>query len=175
MNDKERSVAIEQQEIKLLMEDAVREQKENNKIAGELIAAVNELSGKVAQLEDKLQKPAPVKVNVDTASVEQIIRKGVTNMKIIASAKPQPIIKKVQILLFPEQDAKLFYKIVFGRWFLMLVIAFFLSCLYRFCIHWSDNQKQIKMEQLQNDSTPKEKTELHRNGNSDAKHGMDKR
>jgi hypothetical protein len=51
--------------------------------------------------------------------------------------KPQPVVKKFQILLFPEQDAKLFYKIVFGRWFLFLVLMLLIINLYKFSVHWS--------------------------------------
>ncbi len=95
---------------------------------------------------------------MDTSTIEQIIKNGIRNMKIIASSKPQPIIKKWQILLFPERDAKLFYKIVFGRWFLWLVFMFALACLYRFGIHWSDNQQQIKIDQLEKSRIRKIKT-----------------
>lgn len=121
----------------------------------ELVTTVNALSGKLIQLEEKVNNRQPIKVNVDATTIEQIIGKGIKDMKIIASAKPQPVVKKWQLLLFPERDAKLFYKIIFGRWFLWLVIMFSLVCLYRFGIHWSDNQQQIKIEQLENDRIKK--------------------
>jgi hypothetical protein len=73
----------------------------------------------------------------------------------LVGTKPQSIVRKFQILLFPEQDAKLFYKIVFGRWFLFLVLMLLVTDLYNFSIHWSDNQKEIQREQIENDRIKK--------------------
>jgi hypothetical protein len=84
-------------------------------------------------------------------------------MKVLAAAKPRPLVRKFQILLFPEQDARLFYKIVFGRWFLILVILFGLSCLYRFAIHWNDNRQIVKIEQLETDRIRKAWDYLYKN------------
>jgi len=105
--------------------------------------------------EKKLNSPQPVNVSVDTKPFQEIIRKGITDMVLAAAAQPKNLIRKFQILLFPEQDAKLFYKVVFGRWFLMLVIMLFIVNLYKFSIHWSDNQKEIKLQQLENDKVKK--------------------
>ena len=63
--------------------------------------------------------------------------------------------RKFQILLFPEQDAKLFYKIVFGRWLLWLTIMLFITNLYKFSINWSDNQKEIKLQNSETDRIKK--------------------
>jgi len=87
----------------------------------------------------------------DTRPAQEIMSKGVADMKIIVGTKPQPVVKKFQILLFPERDAKLFYKIVFGRWFLFLVLMLLIVNLYKFSIHWSDNQSEIQREELKND------------------------
>lgn len=35
---------------------------------------------------------------------------------------------------------------MFGRWFLLLAIMPVLTNLYKFSIHWSDNQKEVKLE-----------------------------
>jgi hypothetical protein len=55
----------------------------------------------------------------------------------------------------PKQDAKLFYKIVFGRWFLFLVLMLLITRLYDFSIHWSDNQKEVQQKELENDRIKK--------------------
>ncbi|ANI89392.1 hypothetical protein A9P82_08855 [Arachidicoccus ginsenosidimutans] len=174
MNEKERNNIIEQESFKMLLEEFTKEQEVHNKYMNELVATINGLSTKVASLETKLHNPQPVKVHIDTATIEQVVGKGIKDMKIIASAKPQPVIKKWQILLFPEKDAKQFYRIVFGRWFLWLVIIFFLSCLYKFGIHWSDNQQQMKLEQLENDKIKKAWIKLYGQENKAGKQHMDK-
>jgi hypothetical protein len=76
-------------------------------------------------------------------------------MQFTVGNQPKTLTRKFQILLFPEQDAKLFYKIVFGRWFLWLVIMLFITNLYKWGINWSDNQKEIKQLQLQTDRIKK--------------------
>jgi hypothetical protein len=55
----------------------------------------------------------------------------------------------------PEQDVKLFCKIVFGRWFLFLVLMFLITRLYDFSAHWSDNQKEVRQKELENDRIKK--------------------
>src|SRR6185312_5140418 len=143
----------EKKTIQLVLEEHTQEQVNNTKAVIDLVAAVNTLTRKVKELEEKLDEPKPINVSVDTQPVQQIVKKGVTDIKFIVGAKPAPIVKKFQILLFPEQDAKLFYKIAFGRWFLFLVLLLLISDLYKFSVHWSDNQKEVRWRQLENDRT----------------------
>lgn len=146
----ERNNLFENESLKMPLEDFTGEQQTNNKTLDDLVKSVNQLTSKVSQLEEKLSKPEPVLVTVDTEAVQKIVKEGITTMKVLAAAKPHPLVRKFQVLLFPEQNARLFYKIVFGRWFLMLVILFGLSCLYRFAIHWNDNRQIVKIVQLEN-------------------------
>ena len=142
---------VEKQTIQLVLEEHTQEQANNTKAVNDLVAAVNTLTGRVNDLDAKLDKPKPIIVSADTRPVQEIVKKGVTDMKFIVGTKPVPVIKKFQILLFPEQDAKLFYKIVFGRWFLFLILMLLTTDLYNFSVHWSDNQKEVQREQLEND------------------------
>ena len=79
------------------------------------------------------------------------MRKVIIDISLTVAAQPKSIVKKFQILLFPEQDRKLFYKVVFGRWLVLLTVMFFITNVYKWGVHWSDNQKEIQREQLQND------------------------
>ncbi|MNF90019.1 hypothetical protein D3C84_725690 [compost metagenome] len=88
--------------------------------------------------------------------------------------QPKNIIRKFQILLFPEQDAKLFYKIVFGRWFLWLAIMVALSNLYNWGIHYSDNSKEIEIRQIQNDRIVKAWEYMYSNNGKETKKLMEK-
>ena len=145
----------EKKTIQLVLEEHTQEQVNNTKAINDLVAAVNTLTGKVKRLEEKLDEPKPINVSADTRPVQEIVKKGVTDMKLIIGTKPVPVVKKFQILLFPEQDAKLFYKIVFGRWFLFLVLMLFITDGYKFAVHWSDNQKEVQQEELKNDRIKK--------------------
>ncbi|MBN8720705.1 hypothetical protein SAMN05444410_10252 [Hydrobacter penzbergensis] len=73
---------------------------------------------------------------------------------------------------FPP-DAKLFYKVVFSRWFLWLAIMLFLTNLYKWCIHYSDNQKEIKLEQMENDRIRKSWNYMYNNNGKEVKKLME--
>jgi hypothetical protein len=146
---------VEKQTIQLVLEEHTQEQANNTKAVNDLVVAVNALTGRVNDLDAKFDKPKPIIVSADTRPVQEIVKKGVTDMKLIVGTKPVPVVKKFQILLFPEQDAKLFYKIVFGRWFLFLVLMLLITDLYNFSLHWSDNQKEVQRQELENDRAKK--------------------
>jgi hypothetical protein len=147
--------STEKDTLQLVLEEYTQEQAGNTKAVNDLITAVNNLSGKFKELEEKVDKPKAIIVSADTRPIQEIMKKGITDMKLTVGTKLQPVVKKFQILLFPEQDAKLFYKIVFGRWFLFLVLMLLIINLYNFSVHWSDNQKEVKREELENDRTIK--------------------
>jgi hypothetical protein len=145
----------EEKTLQMVLEEFTQDQAGNTKAVNDLVSAFNGLSTKVIEWEAKIDKPKPVIVSADTRPIQEIVKKGITDMKITVGAKPQPVIKKIQILLFPEQDAKLFYKIVFGRWFLFLVLMLLITNLYNFSVHWSDDHKEIQREELGNDRIKK--------------------
>jgi hypothetical protein len=155
MDTTEKLNDTEKETFLLVVGELAQEQVNNTKTVNDLIAAVNVLTGKVDEVNKKVDKPKPVIVSADTRPMQEIVQKGVADMKIMVGTKPQSIVRKFQILLFPEQDAKLFYKIVFGRWFLFLVLMLLIDNLYNFSVHWSDNQKEIQREQLENDHIKK--------------------
>ena len=117
MDTTEKLNSEEKQTFLLVVGELAQEQVNNTKTVNDLVTAVNVLTGKVDELNEKVDKPKPVIVSADTRPIQEIMKKGLTDMKLTVGTKPQPVVKKFQILLFPEQDAKLFYKIVFGRWF----------------------------------------------------------
>jgi hypothetical protein len=152
METKRHSENSESTNLELVLEQFANEQKSQTKSINELISAINSLSKHVINFEEDLLKPKPISVSTNTLSIQEMIKKAVVEIKLIFAGQQQkPVLKKYQLLLFPEQDSKLFYKIVFGRWFLWLIVMLFLTNLYKFAIHESDNQKEIKVQVLQND------------------------
>jgi len=164
---------VEKQTIQLVLEEHTQEQANNTKAVNDLVVAVNTLTGRVNDLDAKIDKPKPINVSADTRPVQEIVKKGVTDMKFIVGTKPVPVVKKFQILLFPEQDAKLFYKIVFGRWFLFLVFMLLITDLYNLSIHWSDNQKEVQRQELENDRIKRAWNFLYERGGDAGKRFMD--
>jgi hypothetical protein len=145
----------EKETVLTVLEELAQEQANNTKVINELITTLNNQAGTIRELKEKIDKPKPVIVTADTRSMREVVNKGITDIKLIVGSKPQPIIRKIQLLLFPEQDAKLFYKIVFGRWFLFLVLMLLITTLYNFSVHWSDNEKEVQRQELQNDRIKK--------------------
>ncbi|OMP74963.1 hypothetical protein [[Flexibacter] sp. ATCC 35208] len=141
---------IEKDSLELVLEEFAEEQKSHVKSIADLVSAVNVLTNKFNSFEEKLNTPKGISLSTDTRPIQEIVRKGIIDMKLTAAGQPKNVIRKFQLLLFPEQDAKLFYKIVFGRWVLGLVVMVFLTNVYKFSIRWCDNQKEIKLQQLEN-------------------------
>lgn len=124
-------------------------------------------------IEQKLENSNNTSQDEDANSLKAILKKGIIDLKLMLSTSPKGITRKFQILLFPEQDAKLFYKIVFGRWFMWLAIIVFMHFLYNWAVHWSDNNKEVRMEQLQNDRFTNAWNYLYKKSNKGTRRLMD--
>ncbi len=151
-----------EKELEIFITELFTGQKEANKINTEVISSVIDLAKRVSSIDKKLDS---LKIAIPPAHASRI--------EPIASQQPKAVIRKFQILLFPEQDAKLFYKIVFGRWFLLVVVSLFIMSLYRFSIHWSDNKKETEISQSESAGIAKAWNYLYGHGNSTIRQKMD--
>lgn len=165
---------IEKETLGLVLEEFTQEQKNTNQTINNLVAAVNSIGSKVDNFKQELDNPKSVSVTTDTKPIQQIMQKGFSDVKLMIGTQPKSIVRKFQVLLFPEQDAKLFYKVVFSRWFLWLAIMLFLTNLYKWGIHYSDNQKEIKLEQIENDRIRKSWNYMYNNNGKEVKRLMQK-
>ena len=141
---------VEKDTLELVLKEMIDEQTNANKINTDLVSAINQLTSKVNGFNEKLEKQKIVPPVTDLKPVQEIIKKGILDMELIAESYPKNVTRKFQILLSPEQDAKLFYKIVFGRWFMWLGIMLFFMLLYRWAVYRSNNNKQIIIEMARN-------------------------
>ena len=142
---------VEKDTLELVLKEMLEEQKNANKINTDLVSAINQLTTKVNGFYEKLETQEIIAPPADSKPLQEIIKKGITQMQLVIAAQPRNVTRKLQFLLFPEQDAKLFYKIVFGRWFMWLAVMLFFNLLYNWAIHRSDNEKQIMIEASKND------------------------
>lgn len=145
----------ERETLEIVLKEILEEQQQSDKISLDQVAAIGELMIKVNSFNEKLENLKIIAPPVSTKSFEEILKKVIADMQLTADSQPKVVTRKFQILLFPEQDAKLFYKIVFGRWLLWLTIMLFITNLYKFSINWSDNQKEIKLQNLEIDRIKK--------------------
>jgi len=160
--------------LKLVLEEFISEQKSQTKSINDLAGAINSLSDRFIIVEEELKKSKPTSVSTNMQAIQKMLKKSISDIKLVLSTKEQkPIIKKYQLLLFPEQDARLFYKIVFGRWFLWLVVMLFITNLYKVAVHLSDNQSKVKLQLLENDRINKSWNYLYLNGDKGIKRVME--
>ncbi len=145
----------EKDTLELVLKEMLQVQQNANKISDDQVAAINQLTVTVNGFNERLQNLKIISPPIGTKSLEEIIKKGIADLQLTAASQPKNVTRKLQILLFPEQDAKLFYRIVFGRWFMWLTIMLFITSLYKWSVHLSDNQKDIRYEQLQTDRVKK--------------------
>lgn len=142
---------FERETLELVLEEFAQEQKTNNQHIEALIVAVKNVKDTIDTFKKEHEIEKVVSEPMDIKPIEAILQKGFLDMKLMIGRQPKSIVRKFQILLFPEQDAKLFYKIVFGRWFLWLAIMVALNNLYNWGIHYSDSRKEIEIRHIQND------------------------
>ncbi|MEP7377766.1 MAG: hypothetical protein ABI675_30475 [Chitinophagaceae bacterium] len=178
--------------FEILVNEISEEQKLQQKTTADLVNAVNNSTKKLESLENKIeqvvndhfqkfgqlleQKLDSIKSDnrqVDIIPLKEEFKKGFTEIRLILASGPKPVIKKFQILLFPEQDAKLFYKIVFGRWFMWLAVMLVLSLTYKWIIHREDNNKQMMIEAWKNEKIIKAWGYLYGQKNKDLHRLMD--
>lgn len=165
---------IERETLQLVLEEFAQEQKTNNQHIEALIIAINNMGNKI-DVSIKEHKPEKIVLEpLDIKPIEAILQKSFLDIKFMIGRQPKSIVRKFQILLFPEQDAKLFYKIVFGRWFLWLAIMIALNNLYSWGIHYSDNSKEIEMRQIQNNKIRKAWEYMYINSDNETKKLMKK-
>ena len=165
---------IERETLQLVLEEFAQEQKTNNQHIEALIIAINNIGNKI-DVSIKDHRPGKnVLEPLDIKPIEAILQKGFLDIKFMIGRQPKSIVRKFQILLFPEQDAKLFYKIVFGRWFLWLTIMLALGNLYNWGIDYNDNNKEIEMQQIQNNRVRKAWELMYANSDKETKKLMEK-
>ena len=126
----------EKETWEIIAAEILDELKKTNSIISDQVTAINQLTNKVNDFNQKLDNLKITSPPVSTKAIEEIVKKELITMRLMIGSKPHSIIRKFQILLFPEQDAKLFYKIVFGRWFMWLAVMLFITLLYKWLIHY---------------------------------------
>jgi hypothetical protein len=124
-------------------------------------------------MEQKLGNIKSASQQEDANTLQAVLKKGIIDLKLMMSTYPKGITKKFQILLFPEQDAKLFYKIVFGRWFMWLATMLALVLLFKSAIHYIDSHRQVMLELEKNDRIRKSWNYLYDQANKKGKRQMD--
>ena len=122
------------------------EVKDLNKSFVDVVNTVNHLSGRMSKFDERLSKINTDPPPFDMKKVEAVISKEMTDAYVQITGEIKKTRRTYQILLFPPQDAKLFYKIVFGRWFLYFTICYGILKISEWAVLESNNRAKVDME-----------------------------
>ena len=136
--------------LELVLKEILSEQQKANDLATDQAVILHQIAARLKVLEENTGKPVATPAPINTMAIEKIIQKGMLDMQLIADNQPKNVVRKVQVLLFPEQNTALYCRIVFGRWVFWLVVMLCITDLYKWAIHWSDNQKELQYQEQLN-------------------------
>ena len=159
--------------FEFLINELSESQKLQSKTTTDLVNSVNILTAKFNKIEEYLANREKTTPTIDTNPFKEMLKKAMAEIKMMLPALPKSTPKKIQILLFPEQDAKLFYKIIFGRWFLMILIALFLQLAYQVITQAQRINMQIEMEEKKSEPIIKAWEYLYNQSNNKFRRVMD--
>ncbi|WP_116789170.1 hypothetical protein [Flavobacterium psychrotrophum] len=165
---------LDKDTLQLVLEEFTVEQKTTNQNIGELIIAIDNLGKKLDVFNEQQLAKSDVPISIDTAPVKSALEKGFLDIKYMIGREPKSVTRKLQILLFPEQDAKLFYKIVFGRWFLLAVALFALKFAYSWGLDYTQSMKEVQKQHLENEKIKQAWSYMYKHNGKATKTMMDK-
>jgi len=142
---------MEEESLVIVLEELTQEQRKHADAVAEIAVAVKDLKEGVDQLKERLRDTQSSNARLDSDLIHRIFKKELLEFRFSFNKQRQNVIHKFQILLFPEHDHKLFYKVVFGRWFLGIIVLVFLNYSYRLFLKWTDDKKEIITKQLEAD------------------------
>ena len=118
--------------METVLTEILEEQKKSNLLISKNTQVLVEHDKRLSAIDNKLDNKLLAPVPTDTKQVERLIAEGVNKTTSIVADQPKQVIHQTRILLFPEHDARGYYKIVFGRilgWFVLVLIATYLFML----------------------------------------------
>ncbi len=134
------------------------------------------LSGLTGKVESFEQKVCDIKVfapPVDTSHIEFSVADGINRIKSTIEAQPKCIIRQFRVLLFPEHYADQYYKIVFGRLLLWIIILVLSTYLFALGKQFINNQTLIEENEMFLNHYKKAWQYLYKQENKNGKKRMD--
>ena len=159
--------------IEIVLRELLTEQQKANDLAVDQAAILSQITAKLKVLEENTVKPIVPPSPINTMAIEKIIQKGMLDIRLIVDNQPKNVVRKIQVLLFPENDTALYCRIVFGRWVFWLVVMLCITDLYKWAIHWSDNQKELQYQEQLNKQIAKPSILPKRQQNKESKKLLD--
>ena len=121
------------EEMKVIQQQTILTAKE----AGEIKNKLQKLEEKLLTLNNKVSA-------INLQSLEKQLTDQFNCLSSKMESQPKNVIHKKQVLLFPEYDAREYYRLVFGRLLFWLIIILIASYLFALGKQFIDNWKEIK-------------------------------
>src|ERR1700733_3503273 len=93
-------IKIEDESLQIVLNEMVEEQKQNNKVNKDLLAAVNNLANKIESFNEKLDNLKVTPPATDTTPIELIVAAGLDKMRKVVEAQPKNVIHEKRTLFF---------------------------------------------------------------------------
>jgi hypothetical protein len=136
--------------LELVLRELLAEQQKGNEIIAAQKSMLSQMEARFKKLEENVRVPVAAPSALNTKPLEEIVKRGIASMQLIVDDQPKSVIRKVQVLLFPEHNTALYCKLVFGRWVFWLVVMLAITDIYKWAVHWSDNQKELQQQEQLN-------------------------
>jgi hypothetical protein len=141
--------------LELVLKNLAEEQQKVCRMLTENSVMTELISNKLAALMEQVKQIKKEMPQVNLQSIEALIRRDIAARQQREGEQPLKVIRQLQILLFPPQDARLFYKIVFGRWLIWLTVMLAITNLYKWGMHYTDVRQQDNAPQIQHQPNTK--------------------
>lgn len=150
MESKRKNGNLEQENLLVLLDQLVKEQEKMSRSLLHITETLTEFASRSTEIESNFKNINITTLVSDLKETRELIKKATVRIETERATE-----RKFQVLLFPPQDAKLFYKIVFGRWFLYTIVALIIVKSYQLGIHQSDNAMRVEIGRINNNKIVK--------------------
>ncbi len=103
-----------------------------------------ELKEKIQSLEKALHMQGTDAPKINLLPFQLQLDSGIKHIEKIVREQPKNVIRKIQILLFPETGAREYYRLVFGRLLFWMMIFLFATYMFSLGKQFIDNWRDVK-------------------------------
>jgi hypothetical protein len=143
-------MVMENDKIELVLEDVLDELRTINNAMQEHKQQAVQLKEKICDFQEKINQSNPAAPAVaDIQRIEATINEAMIKIQQDLNQHSRPLVRQWRVLLFPEQYAKEYYKVIFRliMWMTFVCMGSFLFSLGKQALN---NTKEINLRQLEN-------------------------
>ncbi|WP_018615939.1 hypothetical protein [Segetibacter koreensis] len=139
---------MENEKLDLVLSELWEDLKGVRQMIGEQKEQMQQLQQEVTNLRQKLEQKKLIVPPIDTKPVQLIVTAAIAKVRQLVSEQPKPVIQERRFLLFPEYNAREYYKRIFRliMWFTLVSMGTYLFVLGKQAL---ENYKEVQLRQLE--------------------------